>query len=75
MCVYAFVDVQVIIMAFTCTFCGFRNSEVKGGGAVPSLGTEVRDLPSWPWAVLGYVVLCFAVLTFTVLNVLCCTDV
>jgi zinc finger protein len=28
-------------MAFTCGSCGYRNSEVKGGGAVPELGTEV----------------------------------
>ena len=32
---------EVIIMAFTCENCGFRNNEVKGGGAVPTLGTEV----------------------------------
>lgn len=29
-------------MAFDCKQCGFRNNEVKGGGAVPDLGTEVR---------------------------------
>lgn len=29
-------------MAFTCGQCGYRNSEVKGGGAVPEFGTEVR---------------------------------
>lgn len=33
---------EVIIMAFDCSFCGFRNNEVKAGGAVPSKGTEVR---------------------------------
>lgn len=32
---------EVIIMAFTCEFCGFRNNEVKGGGSIPSMGTEV----------------------------------
>lgn len=32
---------EIIIMAFTCNFCGFRNSEVKGGGAVPTKGTQV----------------------------------
>lgn len=32
---------QVIIMAFNCTSCGYRNSEVRGGGAVPAKGTEV----------------------------------
>mmetsp|Transcript_25931 Transcript_25931/g.24773 ORF Transcript_25931/g.24773 Transcript_25931/m.24773 type:complete len:668 (+) Transcript_25931:89-2092(+) len=32
---------EVIIMAFNCNFCGFRNNEVKAGGAVPDLGTEV----------------------------------
>jgi zinc finger protein len=29
-------------MAFSCGSCGYRNSEVKGGGAVPELGTEVK---------------------------------
>jgi len=33
---------EVIIMAFDCNFCGFRNNEVKAGGAVPNKGTEVR---------------------------------
>lgn len=32
---------EVIIMAFTCEQCGFRNNEVKGGGAVPTFGTLV----------------------------------
>jgi ZPR1 zinc finger protein len=32
---------QVIIMAFTCAQCGFKSSEVKAGGAVPTYGTEV----------------------------------
>jgi zinc finger protein len=32
---------EVIIMAFNCSACGFRNNEVKAGGAVPDLGTEV----------------------------------
>ncbi|CAE7717120.1 zpr1, partial [Symbiodinium microadriaticum] len=32
---------EVIIMAFTCSQCGYKNSEVKGGGAVPSMGTQV----------------------------------
>jgi hypothetical protein len=32
---------EVIIMAFTCSQCGYKNSEVKGGGAVPTYGTEV----------------------------------
>jgi hypothetical protein len=32
---------EVIIMAFTCSQCGYKNSEVKGGGAVPTFGTEV----------------------------------
>jgi hypothetical protein len=32
---------EVIIMAFTCSQCGYKNSEVRGGGAVPTLGTEV----------------------------------
>eukprot|EP01038_Epipyxis_sp_PR26KG_P014879 gene14879-20008_t len=33
---------EVIIMAFDCKFCGFRNNEVKGGGAVPENGTQVK---------------------------------
>lgn len=32
---------EVIIMGFNCEFCGFRNNEVKGGGAIPPLGTTV----------------------------------
>ena len=32
---------EVIIMAFNCTACGFRNNEIKGGGAVPTYGSEV----------------------------------
>jgi C4-type Zn-finger protein len=28
-------------MAFTCAECGYKNSEVKGGGAVPAKGSEV----------------------------------
>jgi zinc finger protein len=32
---------EVIIMAFDCSSCGYRNSEVKGGGSIPSLGTMV----------------------------------
>lgn len=29
-------------MAFDCKRCGFRNNEVKAGGAVPPRGSEVR---------------------------------
>ena len=32
---------EVMIMAFTCDSCGYRNSEMKAGGAVPLKGTEV----------------------------------
>jgi zinc finger protein len=39
---------EVIIMAFDCSFCGFRNSEVKGGGAVPTLGTQVKLVVTGP---------------------------
>ena len=28
-------------MAFTCEQCGYKSSEVKAGGAVPTYGTEV----------------------------------
>jgi len=33
--------VQVLIMAYTCDFCGYRNNEVKAGGSVPDVGNEV----------------------------------
>jgi len=33
---------EVIIMAFDCKVCGYRNNEVKGGGAVPTKGTQVE---------------------------------
>lgn len=29
-------------MSFSCESCGYRNNEVKGGGAVPTYGTEMR---------------------------------
>jgi zinc finger protein len=32
---------EVLIMAFTCKECGFRTNEVKGGGGVPTYGSEV----------------------------------
>jgi len=32
---------EVLIMAFSCTFCGFKTNEVKGGGAVPEMGTQL----------------------------------
>jgi zinc finger protein len=33
---------EIIIMSFLCKLCGYRNSDVKGGGAVPTFGSEVR---------------------------------
>ena len=41
---------EVIIMSFTCEACGWRNVEVKGGGAVPDAGTltELRYDPAAP---------------------------
>ena len=33
---------EVLIMAFACAECGFRNNEIKGGGAIPAEGTLVR---------------------------------
>ena len=33
---------EVLIMAFTCKECGFRTNEVKGGGGVPTYGSEVE---------------------------------
>jgi zinc finger protein len=35
---------EIIIMCFDCKECGYRNSEVKGGGAIPTLGTETHLL-------------------------------
>lgn len=32
---------EVLIMAFNCKECGFRTNEVKGGGGVPTFGSEV----------------------------------
>jgi zinc finger protein len=32
---------EVLIMAFNCKECGFRTNEVKGGGGVPTYGTDV----------------------------------
>jgi len=32
---------EVLIMAFNCKECGFRTNEVKGGGGVPTYGSEV----------------------------------
>jgi zinc finger protein len=32
---------EVIIMSFCCKICGFRNNEVKGGGAIPTKGCSV----------------------------------
>jgi len=32
---------EIIIMAFNCSSCGFRNNDIKAGGAVPSYGTTV----------------------------------
>lgn len=32
---------EVMIMAFTCDACGYKNSEMKAGGAVPAKGTTV----------------------------------
>lgn len=32
---------EVIIMSFNCTSCGYKSNEVKGGGSVPTYGTDV----------------------------------
>jgi hypothetical protein len=42
-------------MAFDCNFCGFRNNEVKGGGAVPTYGTEVTLTVTGPDDLKRYV--------------------
>ena len=38
---------EVILMSFACDECGWKNVEVKGGGAVPPFGTisELRFVP------------------------------
>jgi ZPR1 zinc finger protein len=43
---------EIILMAFDCSECGWRNVEVKGGGAVPPHGTvtELRYTPGQPWS-------------------------
>jgi zinc finger protein len=33
---------EVIIMAFTCAACGFKDSEIKAGGAIPTLGIYIH---------------------------------
>ena len=30
---------EILIMAFDCAYCGYRNNEIKGGGAIPTFGT------------------------------------
>lgn len=32
---------EIIIMAYDCEFCGFKNNEIKGGGAIPTKGTNI----------------------------------
>ncbi len=32
---------EVLIMAFTCKHCGYKTSEVKGGGAIPPMGQSI----------------------------------
>ena len=32
---------EVLIMAFTCKFCGYKSNEVKGGGAIPPKGQAI----------------------------------
>lgn len=32
---------EVIIMAFNCNSCGFKDNEVKGGGSIPTMGSIV----------------------------------
>ena len=43
---------EVILMGFSCDGCGWKNVEVKGGGAVPPAGTitELRFTPGMPWS-------------------------
>ena len=32
---------EVVIMCLQCEHCGFRSNEIKGGGAIPRLGTKI----------------------------------
>lgn len=32
---------DLIIMGFTCSFCGFRTNDIRPGGAIPTLGTQI----------------------------------
>jgi zinc finger protein len=32
---------EIIVMAFTCSFCGARSTEVKGQGEITKLGKEI----------------------------------
>jgi len=32
---------EVIIMCFLCEYCGYKSNEIKGGGAIPRLGTVI----------------------------------
>lgn len=43
---------EVILMGFVCDECGWKNVEVKGGGAVPPLGTvtTLRFTPGEEWS-------------------------
>lgn len=43
---------EIILMSFDCDACGWRNVEVKGGGAVPPHGTltELLYTPGQPWS-------------------------
>ena len=40
--VYHYCCQDVIIMCFSCEQCGYRNSEVRAGGAVPPHGTTLE---------------------------------
>jgi zinc finger protein len=32
---------EIIIMAFSCEFCGYRNTEIKGGGGISEKATKI----------------------------------
>lgn len=32
---------EVVLMCFQCEQCGYRSNEIKGGGAIPKLGTKI----------------------------------
>lgn len=32
---------EIIIMAYSCDHCGYRNTEIKSGGGIPEKATKI----------------------------------